>query len=75
VGVDQGIKKPNAVVANSQWKEAADACLVGCARTLQCALEADLRFDDVLEADAHHITKVFCCAVLSLGGQRGEGYG
>ena len=49
VRVDQGIKEPNAVVANSQWKEAADACLIGSSCTLQCALEANGRLDHMVE--------------------------
>ena len=70
MSVDQGIQVPNTVLTNRQWKEAADACLIGGASTLQCALEANGRLNDVLEADAHHITKVFCSAVLCLGRQR-----
>ena len=48
VDVGEGIKEPNAVVANRE-EEPADACLVRSTSTLQCALEADLRFDDILE--------------------------
>ena len=41
----------------------------------QCALVGESCHDHILKADAHHITKVFCRAVLSLDGQRSKSYG
>ena len=73
VGVDQGINEPHAVVAHRQWQEATNTGLVRCSSTLQCALEAKSWLDDILEADAHHITEILCTAVLCL--QRQWGYG
>ena len=73
IGVDQGINKPDAVVANRQWQEPADSCLVRCSSTLQCALEAKVGFDHSLEADAHHITEILGITVLCLQRQWGDG--
>ena len=61
-------KEPNAVVANREGQEAANARLIRCASTLQCALEAKVWLDHILEADAHHITEILSTAVLCLSG-------
>ena len=66
-------KEPNAVVANREGQEAANARLIRCASTLQCALEAKGWLDHSLEADAHHITEILCTAVPCLQRQWGDG--
>ena len=61
--------------ASSSSKEPTEACLICSSSTLQYGLEANRRLDHILEADAHHIPKVFCRAVLSLGWKGRDGNG